>query len=821
MTAPASVVLQYPITVLTAPFTMPAVGSTVDVTVGATQWMVIGATIFVQGAGTLLVSNVTGTTTAILENPSPAVTGNVSPGTVIPIDNSVGVAPGINGPTGPSGITQTTLEASYTQPAPGTPVTIAVATSVLAAAGSFVTVAGAGSNNSPGGHYFVLSVPDGTHLTVSPTSEAGNCAQGTLIASGGAVTLSGSSGLAQDAYGNAVIPASGYSWQISPTAFGFEIGTDWGATAIAGDGQWHTIATITPAVNADEIVEMSVLVVLRNLAETPGFSRWRWFFSVQNQSGTLTEADGTQLPTLVDIKSGSSSPPSGNTQLVVSGTNILVQVQALSSFFARCAVSIDRAQAPGNPVVTAILPSFDSVGATAAVTISGAVLGRVTAAGIKIGGVKYPLTNFVLSGSTTITGNISASTPIGKGFVYVTVSSFDFVTTVPFWSLGSAPAGLVISPTSGSDIGGTALTLTASSGLTGIDAPGGGLTLKGAAATGVTYISDTDATATSGVGTAGLGNVVATTPAGSGTILNGWTYTAPPVPTLTSIGPNIARSGDIITLHGSGFTVSAPVVDFNSTPSLSVIVLSDTKATALVPSLTASATPFSVTITTLGGTTSGVNFYCAPSSLTYLWVPCPDTLVVSSSNISSWIDNSGQFAMTQGTGANQPTESTSAFSTGAVSAHFSGNQELIYSTATLPGLTVPFTQGMSVNGPASSSGDHIVISNPSGTTFFGFFNADVTAGSTSVLNDTSWTGGSHLVTCVFEATGAISIDNGTAFTGALGNNSFTSGVQVGSYGGNSLFFSGDLGMFFLADGTLSTGDAGIVHGISQAVYGTP
>jgi hypothetical protein len=91
MTAPASVVIQYPITVLTAPFTMPAVGATSPATVGATEWMVIGSSVAVQGAGVLIVTNVTGSTTAVLENPSPANTGNAVAETVIPVGNSVGV----------------------------------------------------------------------------------------------------------------------------------------------------------------------------------------------------------------------------------------------------------------------------------------------------------------------------------------------------------------------------------------------------------------------------------------------------------------------------------------------------------------------------------------------------------------------------------------------------------------------------------------------------------------------------------------------------------------------------------------------------------
>jgi concanavalin A-like lectin/glucanase superfamily protein len=109
MSTPSSVVVQYPVTVLLAPFTMPIVGNTAMATVGAMQWMVIGQTLSVAGLGILSVVSTLSATSVVLQNTG--ATGNAISGTVALAGASVGVAgtPGTPGQT--FGQTNTTLAA--------------------------------------------------------------------------------------------------------------------------------------------------------------------------------------------------------------------------------------------------------------------------------------------------------------------------------------------------------------------------------------------------------------------------------------------------------------------------------------------------------------------------------------------------------------------------------------------------------------------------------------------------------------------------------------------------------------------------------------
>jgi len=75
-------------------------------------------------------------------------------------------------------------------------------------------------------------------------------------------------------------------------------------------------------------------------------------------------------------------------------------------------------------------------------------------------------------------------------------------------------------------------------------------------------------------------------------------------PTLTSLSPTSGPVGTSITLTGTGFT-STSTVSFNGTAATSVTFTSATSLTAVVPT---GASTGNVTVTTPGGTTSGVSF---------------------------------------------------------------------------------------------------------------------------------------------------------------------------------------------------------------------
>ena len=145
-------------------------------------------------------------------------------------------------------------------------------------------------------------------------------------------------------------------------------------------------------------------------------------------------------------------------------------------------------------------------------------------------------------------------------------------------------------PTSGAS--GATVTITGSN-LTGTTA----VSFGGVAASSFTVNSDTQITATVGLG--GTGNVSVTTPGGIGT-LAGFTCTGYlPAPVITLFSPTTGASNTTVTITGLNLT-GATAVSFGGTAAKSFTVNSDTKITAV----TNSASVGIVSVTTPSGTAS-------------------------------------------------------------------------------------------------------------------------------------------------------------------------------------------------------------------------
>ncbi len=103
-------------TTTTASFTMPAVSSTVSVSVGSTAWLSNGQAVYMETAGYFTVSSITDATTVVLNNLG--YTGNASPTTVIVVGRQVsasglrGLDGGATGPVEPP----SDLEGTYPSP---------------------------------------------------------------------------------------------------------------------------------------------------------------------------------------------------------------------------------------------------------------------------------------------------------------------------------------------------------------------------------------------------------------------------------------------------------------------------------------------------------------------------------------------------------------------------------------------------------------------------------------------------------------------------------------------------------------------------------
>ncbi|MFI2279871.1 beta strand repeat-containing protein [Nocardia beijingensis] len=247
------------------------------------------------------------------------------------------------------------------------------------------------------------------------------------------------------------------------------------------------------------------------------------------------------------------------------------------------------------PALTTAVPNVGSASGGTTVVLTGTGLTGTTA--VAFGGT--PATSFTVDSDTQIT----AVAPAGTGTVQVTATTPGGTSNGLTYTYIAVPTLTAAVPNVGVEAGGTIVVLTGT-GLTGATAVNFGAT----PATSFTVDSATQITAVAPAGT-GTVSVTATTPGGTS---NAVAYTYIPLPTLTTVLPNVGleAGGTIVVLTGTGLS-TATAVTFGGTPATSFTVNSDTQITAVAPAGTGTV---QVTATTAGGTSNGVAY-------TYLGVP--------------------------------------------------------------------------------------------------------------------------------------------------------------------------------------------------------
>jgi hypothetical protein len=249
------------------------------------------------------------------------------------------------------------------------------------------------------------------------------------------------------------------------------------------------------------------------------------------------------------------------------------------------------------PTVTQISPANGPLVGGQPVTITGTNF-TIGTTSVMLGGV--PASNVVVTSTTTLTATTPAHTA-GQVNVVVTTPS-GTGTGTNLYTYGVLPIVTAINPTSGPIAGGQSVTITGQN-FTGVTS----VTIGGAAAS-IGTVTATTITVTTPAHAAGVVDVFVTTPAGSGTGTNFYTYVSPVAVTVTNVSPAVGPlvGGQSVVITGTNFT-GATSVTIGGTAATNLVVNSSTQITATTPAHAAGLVD--VAVTTPGGTGTGAGLY--------------------------------------------------------------------------------------------------------------------------------------------------------------------------------------------------------------------
>jgi hypothetical protein len=238
------------------------------------------------------------------------------------------------------------------------------------------------------------------------------------------------------------------------------------------------------------------------------------------------------------------------------------------------------------PTVTSVSPAGGNAAGGTTITITGT--GFLTGAIVDLDSI--PCTSPTFVNSTTLTCVTAAH---ASGLVQVDVTNTDSQvgSLASAYTYLDAPTVTSVAPNAGALAGGSAVTITG----TGFFA-GATVDFDGISCTGVTVVSDTSITCTTGGHAAGAVNVTVTnidTQNGIGTSV----YSYQVAPTVSSVSPSYGPigGGTNITITGSDFLALA-TVNVGANPCTTVVVVNSTSITCDTPfSITSGTASVSVT----------------------------------------------------------------------------------------------------------------------------------------------------------------------------------------------------------------------------------
>ena len=295
------------------------------------------------------------------------------------------------------------------------------------------------------------------------------------------------------------------------------------------------------------------------------------------------------------------------TATVPAGSPGTIDVRVTTPNGTSVAAPADRYAYTPAPTVTGISPASGTTLGGTSVTITGANLAGASA--VTIGGAVCTAISGVTATSLSC---MTSAGSAGAASVLVTTPGGTNAANTLYTYIPPAPTVTAISPTSGTTLGGTGVTITGTN-LAGASA----VTIGGAVCTAISGVTATSLSCMTSAGSAGAASVLVTTPGGTNAANTLYTY-IPPAPTITAISPTSGTTlgGTSVTITGTNLT-GVTAVKFGTSNATSFTVNSNTQITATSPA--GSAGIVDVTVSNVGAT-SATN---AADGFTYVALTTP------------------------------------------------------------------------------------------------------------------------------------------------------------------------------------------------------